>query len=124
MGFWPRVDHAVSRHRAVIVFPLQWHGSFWMEDVEPRGNASFPQLYLVPGILLPEVAPFCIRGRNRLTGSHSPVDGCSVSSLAQGSVPVHSLCPMGVFCNGLKWVYLVSQLMEREIPLRPHLWLR
>ena len=71
MGFWPSVVNALSNHRAVIIFPLQWHESFWVEDVEPRGNSSFPQLYLDSGILLPEVAPIGIIGHNSITCSHS-----------------------------------------------------
>ena len=110
MGIWPGVVNALSNHRAVIIFPVPWHESFWVEDVEPRGNSSFPQLYLDSGILLPEVAHLGISGYNRITGSHSSLDACSVSLLTQSSVSLHSICRLGVFCNGSQCVYLVSQL--------------
>ena len=87
-----------------------------MEDVEPRGNASFPQLYLDSGIFLPEVAFTGIIGHNRITCNHSSLNACSVSLLAQRFVSVHSIFHLGVFCNGSQCVYLVSQLMERELP--------
>jgi len=92
-----------------------------MEDVEPRGNSSFPQLYLDPGILLPEVAPIGIIGHNRITCSHSELDACSVSLLAQSFVSIHSVFHLGVFCNRSQCVYLVSQRMERGTPLKRYL---
>ena len=88
-----------------------------MEDVEPRGNASFPQLYLDPGIFLPEVASASIVGHNRITCNHSSLDACSVSLLAQSFVSIHSVFHLGVFCNGSQCVYLVSQLIENEVML-------
>jgi len=112
MGFWPGVVNSVSHDRAVILFPLPWHGSFWMEDVEPRGNASSPQLYLDTGILFPEIAVSGIIGHNRIAYSHSLLAACSVSLLAQSFVSLHSLFHLGVFCNGSQCVYLVSQLRE------------
>ena len=87
-----------------------------MEDVEPSGNASFPQLYLDSGIFLPEVAFTCIIGHNRITCGHSSLDDYSVSLLAQRFVSIHSIFHLGVFCNGSQCVYLVSQLMERVLP--------
>ena len=92
-----------------------------MEDVEPRGNPSFPQLYLDPGIFLPEVAFTCIICHNRITCSHSSLDACSVSLLAQSFVSIHSILHLGVFCNGSQCIYLVSQLIEKETPLKRHL---
>jgi len=117
MGFWPRVVNALSNHRAVIIFPLPWHEAFWMEDVGPGGNSSFPQLYLDSGILLPEVAPLGISGHNGITRSHSSLDACSISLLAQSFVSIHSVFHLGVFCNGSQCVYLVSQLIENEVML-------
>jgi len=90
-----------------------------MEDVEPRGNASFPQLYLDSGIFLPEVAFTCIICHNRITCSHSSLDACSVPLLAQSFVSIYSIFHLGVFCNGSQCVYLVSQLMTLGTLLTP-----
>lgn len=112
MGFWPGVDNPVSYDRPVILFPLSWHGTFWMEDVEPRSNTSIPQLCLDTGILFPKVAVSGIIGHNCIAYSHSLLAACSVSLLAQSFAPLHSLFHLGVFCSGSQCVYLVSQLRE------------
>ena len=94
-----------------------------MEDVGPRGNASFPQLYLDSGIFLPEIASAGIVGHNRIACNHSSLDACSVSLLAQSFVSIHSVFHLGVFCNGSQCVYLVSQLIEKETCPENLIWL-
>jgi len=108
MGFWSGVVNPVSHDRAVILFPLPWHGPVWMEGVGPRGNASIPQLYLDTGILFPEIAIMGIIGHNRIAYSHSVLAACSVSLLAQSFVSLHSVFHLGVLCSGSQCVYLLS----------------
>jgi len=82
-----------------------------MENVGPCGNASYPQFYLVTGILLPEVAIIGIIGRDRITCYHNVAYAYPGSLLPQGFLPIRSLFPLGLFCIGSQCLYLVSQQM-------------
>ena len=82
-----------------------------MENVGPCGNASYPQFYLVTGILLPEIALIGIIRRHHITWYHNVADAYPGPLLPQSFLPIRSLFPLGLFCIGSQCLYLVSQQM-------------